>query len=228
MAFRGALWYQGEANIGDGAKNLLFLRALWKGWSDAFRNPSLPFLVVQVAPHDYGGQKDDPAWHFCDIWKAQSDFAKEIPCGGLVTTVDIGELRNIHPNGKRSVALRLVATALGKVYGGTKIHWQSPEFASATAGTNGTVRVVAANVGKWLLHGDMEAPFELAGEDGVFHDATPDFQPKGEVVLRADGVAKPVAVRYAWSWGRLAKLKNEYGFPLLPFNEKVDGEAENP
>ena len=52
--FRGALWYQGESNRGQGLGYKDRLHALWNGWSKAFGDPKMPFYLVQIAPFDYG------------------------------------------------------------------------------------------------------------------------------------------------------------------------------
>lgn len=217
FAIRGVIWYQGEANVGD-RKYGKYLEALWNGWSRAFENAELPFFAVQVAPF---GDSRKPGYPECSIWKAVNDFIASRPVAGVVTTIDLGEEFNIHPAGKRTIALRLAAEALGRVYGRSDIRWQSPRFVCATAGTNGTVSVKASHTCKWMLHNRLEAPFELAGEDGQFKPAQAEFRPEGVVVLRAEGVERPRKVRYAWSRLACGRLMNEYGFPLHPFDEAV-------
>jgi hypothetical protein len=53
--FRGAIWYQGESNLGDGAAYCDKMHALVNGWKKVFENPDLKFYFVQLAPFTYGG-----------------------------------------------------------------------------------------------------------------------------------------------------------------------------
>ena len=38
-----------------------------------------------------------------------------------------------------------------------------------------------------------------------------------KVIVSAEGISKPVAVRYAWAFFPKANLYNEEGFPTVPF-----------
>ena len=61
FAIRGAIWYQGEGNVGDGMLYYRKMRALIGGWRQAWGEGQFPFLYVQLAPYDYGmykGPKD--------------------------------------------------------------------------------------------------------------------------------------------------------------------------
>ena len=47
-AMRGAIWYQGESNGGEGVTYYQKKRALVQGWRKAFQNPDLGFYWVQL------------------------------------------------------------------------------------------------------------------------------------------------------------------------------------
>ena len=67
--------------------------------------------------------------------------------------------------------------------------------------------------------GDGEAPalLEIAGEDGCFAPARAEICGR-ELVLRAEGIEKPVRARYAWiDWSDRVNLFGENGLPLEPF-----------
>jgi sialate O-acetylesterase len=47
---RGAIWYQGESNNGEGMLYFEKMKALIQGWRTVWSNPNMPFLFVQLAP----------------------------------------------------------------------------------------------------------------------------------------------------------------------------------
>jgi len=64
--------------------------------------------------------------------------------------------------------------------------------------------------GKPLTH------FSIAGENKEFVDATAEID-GDTVVVSADGVANPVAVRFAWHQEAEPNLSNKAGLPASPF-----------
>jgi sialate O-acetylesterase len=64
--------------------------------------------------------------------------------------------------------------------------------------------------GKPLTH------FQVAGEDQKFVDAKAAID-GDEVVVQAEGVDKPVAVRFGWHQEAEPNLSNQAGLPASPF-----------
>lgn len=213
---RGALWYQGESNCADAGIYAGFLRALHSGWSKAFECPDMPFYLVQIAP--YGGyvQAGADDTRFCEIWEAEAEFARTQKNCGMAVIVDVGEIDNIHPGDKRTVAMRLAALALNRTYGRKDVPCDSPVLKSWKI-EGDTFHLEFAGCTAWVMHGGEQPPFEIAAADGNFVPAQAKFGKDGAVAVRADGVAEPKELRYMWSWRRLGRLKNEVGLPLGPF-----------
>ncbi|MCA9208238.1 MAG: 9-O-acetylesterase, partial [Planctomycetales bacterium] len=65
---RGAIWYQGESNNGEGMLYHEKMKALISGWRSLWNDPDMPFYFVQLAPFTYGG---DPT-RLAGIWEAQT------------------------------------------------------------------------------------------------------------------------------------------------------------
>ena len=209
---RGAIWYQGESNRGNGHAYADRLRALHYGWSKAFDCPDMPFYLVQIAPHGYGG---DPTSN-CEIWEAEAEFARTQKNCGMAVIVDVGEIDNIHPGDKRTVAMRLAALALNRTYGRTDVPCDSPVLKDWKI-EGDAFKLTFDHCSAWVMHGDDPARFEVAGADGKFVPAKTSLGKDGTAVVRADGVAAPKELRYLWSWHLLGHLKNEVGLPLAPF-----------
>lgn len=209
---RGAIWYQGESNRGNGHAYADRLRALHYGWSKAFDCPDMPFYLVQIAPHGYGG---DPTSN-CEIWEAEAEFARTQKNCGMAVIVDVGEIDNIHPADKRTVAMRLAALALNRTYGRKDVPCDSPVLKDWKI-EGDAFKLTFDHCSAWVMHGDEPARFEVAGADGKFVPAKTTLGKDGTAVVRADGVAAPKELRYMWSWRLLGRLKNEVGLPLAPF-----------
>ena len=58
--------------------------------------------------------------------------------------------------------------------------------------------------------------FKVAGQDRKFVDATAKIV-DGKVVVSAEGVKKPSAVRFAWHETAVGNLSNAEGLPAVPF-----------
>ncbi|MCP4814701.1 MAG: sialate O-acetylesterase, partial [Planctomycetaceae bacterium] len=109
--FKGALWYQGESNNGEGMLYHEKMKALIHGWRKVFNHPEMPFHFVQLAPYRYNRPEALPG-----IWQAQLKTLA-IKNTGMAVTVDIGNTRDIHPKNKQEVGRRLALWSLTKDYG---------------------------------------------------------------------------------------------------------------
>lgn len=226
FAMRGAIWYQGESNGGEGMSYYHKKQALVNGWRKLF-NPDLAFYWVQLA--NFQQPTDDPAGGngWARIREAQRK-ALEIKHTGMAVIIDIGAARDIHPKNKQDVGSRLAQWALHQTYG-KDIVPAGPLYKSQKI-EDGAIRISFDHVGSGLIVGKKEglkptqavadgklARFAIAGEDKVWHwaDATIDGE---TLVVKSAEVKKPVAVRYAYSMNPTgANLYNKEGIPASPF-----------
>lgn len=106
----GALWYQGEANVGAFNYDKT-LEALIKSWRIKWEK-DFPFYYVQIAPYDYG--KD----HFggVEIRDAQRKVLDIVSSTGMVVISDVSPTDDIHPKDKKPVGVRLANLALADYY----------------------------------------------------------------------------------------------------------------
>lgn len=211
-AIRGALWYQGESNNGEGMLYAEKMKALITGWRDLWQQPDLPFYYVQLAPYTYGG---DPE-RLAGIWEAQT-AALSIPNTGMAVTVDIGNIKDIHPTNKQDVGKRLALWALAKTYGKDRLVYSGPLYKSVKF--DGSKAVVSFDhVGSGLVSRDGKPLtwFQVAGKDGKFVDATATIE-GNTVVVQSPEVSEPTAVRFAWHQTAEPNLSNREGLPASPF-----------
>ncbi len=209
---RGAIWYQGESNNGEGMLYHEKMKALIHGWRKVWDNDTMPFGFVQLAPYTYGG---DPT-RLAGIWEAQTATLK-IPHTGMAVTTDIAHLKDIHPRNKQDVGRRLALWALSESYGQEGIVFSGPIYKSMKVEGN-AIRLSFDHVGGGLVSRDDKPLdwFTIAGDDGKFVEATATIKGQ-DIVVTAESVAKPTAVRFGWSQLAEPNLSNKEGLPASPF-----------
>ena len=218
-AFRGVIWYQGEANVGRGAQYEHLFPTMIKSWRNEFNQGELPFYFVQLAPFRYSKQAPQA---LPEIWQAQLDTLKNVDNTGMVVTTDIGNVEDIHPKNKQEVGKRLARWALADVYQGrlktTPEPKSGPIFKTFEIEGN-KIRVQFDHVadGLKIRSPDTELTyFLICGEDEKFVPAMAEID--GEtVIVSSPDVAKPVAVRFAWEDTAEPNLINTAGLPASPF-----------
>ncbi|MCH2367939.1 MAG: chitobiase/beta-hexosaminidase C-terminal domain-containing protein, partial [Planctomycetes bacterium] len=209
FAFRGAIWYQGESNLGDGMLYAHKKRALVEGWRKVWGH-DLSFYWTHLAPYNYGG---DPG-RLPRIWEAQQ-AATAIPGTGTTVITDIGNLRDIHPRNKQEVGRRLALVALAKDYG-RDIVYSGPVYKGMKV-EGSKVRISFDHTGSGLASRDGKplSRFEIAGE-GAFVAASAVIDGK-TVVVSSDKVKAPSAVRFGWHQLAEPNLQNPEGLQACPF-----------
>jgi sialate O-acetylesterase len=221
FAIRGAVWYQGCSNNGEGMLYLEKTKALVKGWRQVWGQGDFPYYLVQLAPYTYGQPKNLPG-----IWEAQAAVPANIPNTGYTVINDVGNIHNIHPTDKQTVGRRLADQALARTYGRKGIAWSGPVYKAFAL--EGKSFRVSFDCAEGLKTRDGKAPdwFEVCGPDGHYYkaDAAIDGQ---SVALTSARVEKPIAARFAWNEQAEPNLVNGAGLPAGAFRcgEKptVDG-----
>lgn len=211
--FRGALWYQGEANGARHTEYAALFTDLIKQWRADFGQP-LPFYFVQLANFERGAGNTGDEWAY--LREAQAK-ALALPQTGMVVTIDVGNPKDIHPRNKRDVGQRLALHARKQLFG-ENIETDGPMFASAKR-EGAAMRVTFTHAAGLRLEpskDDGRVSFEIAGEDRKFVPA--EARVEGDtLVVSAATVKAPVAVRYAWRNSPDARLFNSAGLPAAPF-----------
>lgn len=213
-ALRGALWYQGESNNGEGMLYHEKMKALIHGWRTVWEDPDMPFYYVQLAPFRYRGEGRE--YDLPGIWQAQLQTL-EIPHTGMAVTTDIGNVTDIHPRNKQDVGRRLALWALAKTYGRDGLVYSGPLYRRHRVAGD-AIRVEFDGTGSGLGTRDGEPPthFEVAGSDGVFHPAEAKID-GAAIVVRSTEVRSPEQVRFGWHQEAEPNLINAEGLPASPF-----------
>jgi len=212
FAIRGAIWYQGGANVGDGMLYFEKMKALILGWRKVWAEGDFPFYFVQTAPFRYAGARN----RLPELWEAQT-AALAIPNTGMAVVSDVATVDDIHPPNKQDVGKRLALWALARTYNRQGIVYSGPLFKSMKI-EDGRARISFSPVGSGLASRDGKplSHFEVAGEDRQFVPARAEIE--GDTVLASSpAVAAPVAVRFAWDQEAQPNLMNKEGLPASAF-----------
>lgn len=227
-AIRGILWYQGEANARQAVQYREALSALISSWRDEWKEPQLPFLVVQLAAYRNERIGFLPSGlERAALREAQSLAVQQNAKTGLVVTLDVsGPKSEEHPRNKRPVGERLARLAQTVAYNGPPpdgLPVVGPTLASVRF--DGSVARVIYQPGsaERLQTTDAKAPtaFEIAGEDRCFHPAVARIENLLEISLSSPAVPAPVAVRYAFCNDPQVNLVNAAKLPAAPFRTDI-------
>lgn len=215
-SIKGAIWYQGEANVGRAGQYQRIFPALIECWRNVFKNENMPFYYVQIAPFNYG---DANGTGSADIREAQRRTLS-LHNTGMVVTLDIGNVNNIHPSNKKDVGERLASWALAKDYGKQGIIFTGPLYKSMSVeGANVIVSFDNEEKGLVLKPEKGITNFEIAGADSIFTDAKAEVK-GNQVVVSSNKVKSPVAVRYCYKNSSTATLFNTEGLPASTFTSE--------
>lgn len=204
----GALWYQGESNVGSAIYDKTFAALItsWRAiWEDDF-----PFYFVQIAPYQYGEN------HFGGA--EVRDFQRRtlaVPKTGMVVTSDISPIDDIHPKDKKTVGVRLANLALADYYKTNSNLVNGPLFESIKIDKNKIFVHFKYNEGLYFK-GKKLNQFEVAGADNVFYQAKAEIK-NNEVILTSDKVKNPMKVRFAWANTAQSQLFNRVNLPASSF-----------
>lgn len=243
MAIKGAVWYQGCSDLGNGKYKDLF-EALVAGWRANFTYADkLPVILTEIAPHAIdstekrlkAGETEKPTWSVtADIRLTLNQLGEEVPDCGTVSLLDLGE-PDIHPIHKEEVGDRWCRWALEHVYG-RAIEGSSPVVESVEwKGPKAILKLKHAK-GLRTRDGKPVKGFELAGppvattgKDGKPTDAVTYYYAKAVIVgdtieLTCPQVKEAFGVRYAWfdldlGWN----VVNGAGLPLGVLRVFKDG-----
>ena len=211
FSVKGAIWYQGESNVGEGMAYHDKMKALIAGWRDVFKNDDLSFYYVQIAPYRYNKGEALP-----DIWEAQTATLK-VPGTGMAVITDVGNIQDIHPRNKQAVGKRLALWALAKDYGKKEVIFSGPLYKSMKVEGN-KIKVEFTSTGSGLISRDGKdlSDFMISGSDNNFVEANAVIDGDA-VVVSAESISDPKNVRFGWNELVNPNLSNKEGLPASPF-----------
>lgn len=208
---RGAIWYQGESNVGRARQYNQLFPLMINDWRKSWGAGDFPFYFVQIAPFPYGGDGLKSA-----ALRDSQRRSLQVKNTGMIVTMDIGDTTDIHPIDKASVGERLSRWALSKDYGKKGIVFSGPLYKKVKVKKDKAIISFYHTNGGLTTAGDKLKGFEIAGDDG--HFVTAHSVIKGnKVIVWSEEVKQPVTVRYAWTDTAQPFLFNKAGLPASTF-----------
>jgi len=208
LKIKGAIWYQGESNTGRANKYRELFTTMIRSWRDGFGD-DFAFYFVEIAPFNYRGVN-------CAYLREAQLQTLALERTGMAATIDIGNARDIHPKNKQEVGRRLALWALAKDYGRDLV-CSGPLYKDhKVEGAKIRIRFDYTGGGLTTRDGKTPSHFSIAGEDQKFHPATAAID-GNEVVVSADNVASPKAVRFGFDNLSVPNLTNREGLPAPSF-----------
>ena len=204
---KGAIWYQGESNVGRADQYLKLFPGMIEDWRTKWES-DFSFYFVQIAPFSYGNELS-PA-----LRDAQRKSLKT-PKTGMAITMDIGLSKSIHPGNKQDVGHRLALLALTNDYG-KDIVASGPLYKSHTVSGNKMYLEFEYEGSGLVSKNDALLGFELAGADKQYMPANAAVN-GDSIEISAKGISEPKYARYAWKDFFVGTLYNKEGLPASSF-----------
>ncbi|MGJ8644420.1 MAG: sialate O-acetylesterase [Luteolibacter sp.] len=235
-ASRGLVWYQGERNTQSMfgmlkdpwfARNSGMLKYgdTLTNWIQRYRaewgRDDFHFLIVMLPgyhkPLNTGAQKgaEHPGAHSW-AWMRESQLqAQELANASVVNTIDLGDVKNIHPKDKLPIGQRLALLAARDTLG-QEVEAEGPVLDRVDIEGDQLVVHLDHSEGLKTIEGKAPTAFWVADDSAKWVKAEAEL--KGDtVVLRSSELSKPLYVRYAFAGKPNVNLINSAGLPAYPF-----------
>ena len=208
-SIKGAIWYQGESNVGAYDIYQKTFTGMIEDWRDHW-GYDFPFYYAQIAPWVYS-QRDSSQ----EIREAQRKTLETTSKTGMAVLMDIGEENDIHPRNKKDVGDRLALLALDNDYSFDLV--SSGPLYKDHQNFDKYIEVDFISKGSGLMFKGNLRGFEIAGLNGVFHEASAKII-NNKVRVSSKKVNNPINVRYGWENWFKGTLFNKEGLPASSFS----------
>ncbi len=216
LRLAGALWYQGESNVGEPERYENLLGHLAADLRRQF-GENLPLIVFQLpefGPLAYEAGKSD----WSSLREAQRRFVMSDAASGLVVTLGTGEPTDIHPPNKQEPARRAGAVWPAINSASPERTGHSPQNAVRT-GNAITIALPQTRERFGIAGSDDPIGFSVCMTDGTCRFTRPRLADHSLIFPKEDRQA--VRVRYCWGDTPICNLMTPGGVPVTPFELKL-------
>lgn len=221
FGIKGVWWYQGESNASENyfEKYLTYMKCM----RDTFKNPDMPFYAIELASfscwwRDDKQETDDrfvtgSNWAFTREQQQKATEADEN--NYLVTSMELGDLYDIHPIQKRELSYRLARKVLKHTYE-FDIYADQPVFERVEF-KEGKAYITLKNADGLYCKNLAGVKMYLADNEKILKRADVEIK-DNMLVLSADEIKNPSCVRYGFDYYYSGcHIYNKAGLPLAPF-----------
>ncbi|MGF1574195.1 MAG: sialate O-acetylesterase [Sumerlaeia bacterium] len=225
MPSKGVVWYQGESNAFT--PNLYGEKwsYLQQSWRSQFNDSALPFLMVQLPGFGENLNPKFVAW--AEFRELQQNLAKDDDMTRLISTLDLGDCKDVHPKRKRAIGQRLALAAkslslsernqptpalIGPHYRSSTKNADGSMLIE-TAGATGNLRLISSQKQQT---DSLDTSFWASDGNGIFTPAQATLI-GNKILVTSNTLQQIEHVRYAWANCPTAAIEDEAGLPLFPF-----------
>jgi hypothetical protein len=208
FTIKGVIWYQGTSNRDWANEYLEQMKALIYGWRQNWNIGAFPFYFLQLTAYKYSDS------NLAAIIRENQLKTLQVPNTAMCSTMDIGDLNELHVTYKLPYGVRLANIALANSYN-KKIGFCGPLFQEYKIKGN-TIEVSFSYNKNLHFTGDKLNAIFIAGKDRKFVKATTRIE-NNKLIVASEDVKEPVSVRYAWNNTGEANLFNDAKLPASPF-----------
>lgn len=207
----GVIWYQGEGNTPRAYAYEKMFSGMIGAWRKQFEQ-DFPFYYVQIAPWTY-----ETPYEAALLMEQQMKTLAYPKTGMVVITDLVPDVKNLHPENKLDVGLRLATLALADTYHKNIPVYKSPVFKKMDI-KKSEIHLYFDNAPNGFMIKGNEKPTEflIAGSDQVFLPADVKIE-KDKIVVSNKTIKNPVAVRFSFSNTGTSNVLSKEGFPITPF-----------
>ena len=228
LPIKGVLWYQGEGNsrTREGCVQYeLLLKDLVAHWRSNWKQPSMPFLVVQLPGFGKAAPKPNSNHNWPWMRESQKKIDTIENCK-TVCAIDSGMQNDIHPPYKENVGKRLAYAAQRMVYQQADAP-QSPEYLTHTFKKESTL-ITFKNVQSGLLatapllddpsyEAETVIGFTVMDSNGNYQRVNGAIVAPNQVQVNHKDIKRPESIRYGWDNFPNVNLFSKDGMPVFPF-----------
>lgn len=221
FSVKGMLWYQGESNQSADYLNkyLVFMECI----RDEFKCPDIKFYAVELASYCLEETAADEFvsgnnWAFT---REQQQKATEFDKNNyLVTSMELGDICDVHPIQKKELAKRIYMKILKHSYN-FNILAEQPTFKSAEF-KDGKAYIYLNNADGLYSNNLSKVKMYICDKTRILKQA--DIEIENDVlILSNQEVENPEVVRYAFNWCYTGgHIYNKAGLPLAPFRTDTE------
>ncbi|HET6996373.1 MAG TPA: sialate O-acetylesterase [Chitinophagaceae bacterium] len=206
----GAIWYQGEANVGANSTYARLLATMIDSWRSKW-NKDFSFYFVQIAPYKYGNKNVGA------LLQEQQTKLMNHPNSGMVVITDlIDSVTNIHPSDKRFVGSRLANWALAEAYDKNTGPYISPLLKTAEVTKERIVLSFSEVPNGIIARGKTITGFFISGEKEEWLPAEAKIE-NNKIIVWNKNLKQPVYVRYGFGNTIIGNVFSKEGLPMTPF-----------
>jgi sialate O-acetylesterase len=197
-------------------QSAILLEIMIRDWRNRWALEDFPVGMVQPAPYDCSKWPRSGLDAYSVQREAQLIVHEKVANIGIASTMDVDAVDVLHFTNKQVVGRRLASWALAAVYE-FGLPFAGPIYESMTIeGESVRVRFRHTGSGLTTSHGLPPSHFLVAGADGEYYPAAARIDGH-TVVVHSERVAKPIALRFAFTDTAVVNLLNREGLPASLF-----------